>query len=77
MGTGSQMNHVIKILTEVIQLFRIKFGEQIDHSYVHLRRCLANYVVSFHNIVEPNVLVLSGIGQIPAKRERLFGITGC
>jgi len=27
MGTGPQMNHVNKILTEVIQLFGIKFGE--------------------------------------------------
>ncbi len=38
MGTGSQMNHVTKVLAEVIQLFRIKFGEQIDQTYVHLRQ---------------------------------------
>jgi hypothetical protein len=70
------MNHVIKILTEVIQLFRIKFREQIDHPYIHPRRGLPNYFVSFHNVVKPNVLILSRIGQISTKREPIVGITG-
>ena len=77
MGTGPQMNHVNKILTEVIQLFGIKFGEQIDHSYVHPCRRFADYFVSFHNVVEADVLVLSRIGQITAKRERIIGVAVC
>jgi hypothetical protein len=62
MGAVTQMDHVGKILAKIIQLFGIKFGKQIDQSYVHLHRYFTNYPVSFDNIVESNTLGLSRIG---------------